>query len=245
MEKLIITKEHITKEHIAEANLLEEMLAETVASNRRRFLKRGGLAAAAVATAGMWMTTPPKARAADDGRTDVQLLSDAILFEGRAVNTYGVVASQKGPSGEELVKGVVLSAVRRFALDHQAHVVRMKEVLTQLGGTVVPDPTDTTLEYANLKPGPNSLLASETGIMRYALGVEVHAMKEWSAYATYSENASAKRLFLDIAPNEAVHASIIRAALKLVIATSTDYDNADPGKAIVPFSFASSDAPKF
>ncbi|MDZ4746009.1 MAG: ferritin-like domain-containing protein [bacterium] len=238
MEKLIFTKEHIT-----EADLLEEVLADAVEGNRRKFLKRGAVAASAMAMAGMWLGQKRTILAADDGRTDVQLLAESFTLEQQAVNTYAAAASLKSPDGLDYISGPVLSVALRFKADHTAHALRFKEVLEQLGGTVPADTTTTTLTA--FPPGANSKLDSTRGILRYALAVEVFAMKLWVDYFRYSEDARARRVFMDLAPNEGAHAAILRAALKLVLSEPTDYDNADVGKAIVPHIFVSQDGPVF
>lgn len=239
MEKMIITKENIN-----EANLLEEILSDAVHGNRRSFLKRGSVAAAAVAMSGMTLMRPQSARAADDPRTDVQLLQESYITEQRAVNTYNTVQSQIDPVGHPLISGEVLSVAKQFSLDHKAHSLRFAEVITQLGGEIPADVSDTTLTVDGLKP-VTVQLNTTAGILRYALAVEVYAMKLWINYSAYSDDRKAKRVFLDLAPNEAAHAAILRAALKLLLTAPTDHDNADPGKAIVPFSRASLDAPVF
>lgn len=238
MEKIIFTQEHIK-----EADLLEEMIADSIEGNRRKFLKRGSVAAAAMAMAGMWLGQKRTLLAADDGRTDVQLLQESFTFEQQAVNTYVAAAGLLSPGGAPYLTGPILSVAKRFGLDHAAHAARFSEVITQLGGTVPADVSSTTL--TKHAPGPNSMLNSTQGVLRYALAIEVLAMKLWVDYFRYCEDQRARRVFMDIAPNEGAHAAILRAALKLVLSQPTDYDNVDPGKAVVPHIFVSQDNPKF
>jgi len=238
MEKIIFTKEHIK-----EADILEEMLADSVAADRRKFLKKGTVAAVAMSMAGLWLNDKRTILAADDGRTDLQLLQESFTIEQQTVNTYAAAAGLRSPDGTSYLTGAVLSVAQRFSLDHAAHAERFREVITQLGGTVPTDVTSTTLTA--FPPGANSKLDSSRGILRYALAIEVFKMKLWVDYFRYSEDARARRVFMDLAPNEGAHAAILRAALKLVLLQPTDYDNADAGKAVVPHIFVSQDGPVF
>ncbi len=235
----------IKKADISEADLLESMLSDVVENNRRKFLKRGGVVAAAMAMAGTWMGQPSTVSAADDGRTDVQFLQESYTLEQQTVNTYTTVASQKGAGGEDLISGVLLDVTTRFKVVHKEHADRFKDIIVQLGGTVPADTILTTLSVEVLKPKANSQLTSAAGIVRYALGVEVYLMKLYVDYFRYCEDQRARRVFLDIAPNQGAHVAILRAALKRVLSAPTDYDNIDEGKAIVPHIFVSQDAPVF
>lgn len=238
MEKLIFTNEHIR-----EADILEEMIADSIEGNRRKFLKRGSVAVAAMAMAGMWLGQNRTMLAADDGRTDLKLLQESFTLEQQAVNTYAAAAGLQSADGTKYLTGAVLSVAQRFRLDHAAHASRFREVITQLGGTVPADVTSTTLTA--FPPKTDSKLDSTRGILRYALAIEVFAMKLWVDYFRYCEDERARRVLMDIAPNEGAHAAILRAALKLVLAEPTDYDSTDAGKAVVPHIFVSLDAPKF
>lgn len=240
MDKVIYTKENIN-----EADLLEEILVDAVEGNRRKFLKRGSVAAAAMAMAGVWLGQKRTILAADDGRTDIQLLQESFTFEQQAANSYAALGSQKGAGGEDLITGVLLSVAVQFQADHRAHAERFKTVLLEVGGTVPADTIGTTLSVEVLKPKANTQLNSAAGIVRYALAVEVFAMKLWVDYFRYCEDQRARRVFMDLAPNEGAHAAILRAALKFVLKVPTDYDNVDPGKAIVPHIFVAQDAPVF
>lgn len=233
-----------TSEHVREADVLEELLSDTITGDRRRFLKKGSLAVGAMALATSWFASTKQA-SAQTMKTDLQMLQESYTLEQLAVNTYSVAATLK-PSemGEPYISGPILSVAAAFIGDHTAHATRFAEVIAQLGGTVPTASTGTTLEA--FPPGPNSQLTSTAGILRYALAVEVYAAKLWYDYFKQGQDLRVKRVFADLAPNEAAHAAILRAALKFVLPGGVpDYDNADAGKAVVPFTQLSFDAPKF
>jgi hypothetical protein len=75
--------------------------------------------------------------------------------------------------------------------------------------------------------------------------VEIYAAKLWFQYFKDAQDLRTKRIFADIAPNEAAHAAILRAALKFIVSVPTDHDSMDPGKAVVPFTQLSFDSPVF
>lgn len=176
-------------------------------------------------------------------KTDLEMLQESYTLELKAVNTYKAAAGMKNSSGEPFVSGAVLSVAADFIADHTEHAALFKAQIIARGGTVPPDTTDTTLTA--FPPGANSQLTSLQGILRYALAVEVYAAKLWFQYFKDATDLSVKRLFADLAPNEASHAAILRATLKLVVGVETDYDFANPGKAIVPFTQLSMDGPQF
>lgn len=221
-----------------EDEILQELVAGRIMQERRSILKKGAIATAALAM--MTSILKPTSLRAQMAKTDVQMLQDSYVLELKAVNTYKAAAGLKDGSGAPYVDGAVLSVASTFIADHTVHAQRFRDVLVQLGASIPSDTTDTTL--GDFPPGPNSMLTSLPGILRYALAVEVYAAKLWYQYFKDATDLRVKRVFADIAPNEAAHAALLRATLKFVLGTGTDHDNADPGKAVVPYTQLSYDA---
>jgi rubrerythrin len=235
-------------EALRAANQLEATLNETVMTERRTFIKKGSLAAlaASLPLAG-FITSAFAARpgsAIASSSSDIDTLSTAMLIEQKAVNTYSAAAGLKDGSGNALISGAYLQVALQFAADHSAHAGSFRTTITALGGTPPADTTDTLLTA--FPPGPFSNLTSADGIFKYALGLEVTAAKLWFANFQSASDSRTKQVFADIAPVEATHAAIFRAALKLLVMTSTDHDaGTDPGKSIVPYSRLSLDSAVF
>ncbi len=176
-------------------------------------------------------------------KTDLEMLAESYTLELMAVNTYAAAAQLKDTTGSPIVDGAVLSVAQAFIADHTVHAERFASVIRELGGVVPGSTTETTL--TQFPPGPNSALDSLVGILRYALAVEVYAAKLWNQYFGEAQDLRTKRVFADIAPNEAAHAALIRTTLKFVLGVPTDYDSTNPGKAVVPFSQLSFDGSVF
>lgn len=226
-----------------EASVLEELLDGQLVGDRRVFMKKGSLAAAAMAMAATWFASVTRTKAQTTAKSDLEMLTESYTLEQQAVNTYNAAAALRDSSGAPLVDGAVLSVAVAFIGDHTTHAVRFRDVIVQLGGTVPANTTATTLDA--FPPGPNSQLTSLPGILRYALAVEIFAAKLWYQYAKDAQDLRVRRVFADLAPNEAAHAAILRAALKFVVGTATDHDSSNPGKAVVPFTQLSFDSPVF
>jgi rubrerythrin len=231
-----------TKESLQAAQTLENALNETVMKERRTFIKKGTLAAlaASLPMAGFIKNAFAANNQPRTQATDIETLTAAYTIELQAVNTYSAAAGLKDGSGMPYISGPYLEVALDFVGDHQAHAIRFKEVITQLGGTAPTDPTDTLLSA--FPPGPYSNLTSTDGIFKYALALEVTAAKLWFENFKNTSDLRVKTAFADIAPIEASHAAIFRAALKLLVNTPTDHDSSDVGKAIVPFSLISLDS---
>lgn len=233
----------LTPETAREADALEDILSEVVPTSRRSMLKKGALAASALALATAWLGSAQKARAQGAGKTDREMLMESAILERQAINTYTAAAGLKDSSGQNFVSGDVLSVAVAFIGDHTYHRDRFDELAVELGGQASVATEETTLMA--FPPGPNSQLTSLPGVLRYALAVEIYAAKLWFQYFKDAQDLRTKRLFADIAPNEAAHAAILRAALKFIASVPTDHDSTDPGKAVVPFTQLSFDSPVF
>jgi rubrerythrin len=176
-------------------------------------------------------------------KTDLEMLRESYTLELMAVNTYAAAAGLKDDAGAPYVDGAIKSVALRFIADHTAHAEQFAMVIRQLGGEVPGPTTMTTLEA--FPPGPASQLTSLPGILRYALAVEVYAAKLWFQYFKDASDLRTKRVFADIGPNEAAHAALLRGTLKFVLGLPTDHDSSNAGKAVVPFTQVSFDAPVF
>jgi rubrerythrin len=176
-------------------------------------------------------------------KTDLEMLQESYTLEQMAVNTYAAAAGLTDGTGKPFIDGAVLSVAQTFIADHTEHARLFKAQIEALGGAVPATTTETTL--TDFPPGPNSQLSSLQGILRYALAVEVYAAKLWFQYFKDAQALPVKRLFADLGPNEAAHAALLRATLKFILSVPTDHDNANAGRAVVPFTQLSMDSPVF
>jgi hypothetical protein len=245
-----------------QADMLEEVIHDLISPGRRHFLRKGALAAAAVAALPLvgasltscssdMSTTPTDATRS----RDIALLTDAYLLERLAVNTYTAAA------GLGVLSGAFLDVATSFATDHIGHAGTFKDVLTtELGVTSIIEPsasdnfiTGMMINGARRFQIPPSFGNLETpeGIVKYALGLELTAAKAYFDNAT-SANASmrltdprALAAVSDIGPVEAEHAAVFRAALKLLLNVGTDADaGADIGASLSPTSMISMEMPR-
>jgi hypothetical protein len=237
---------------IEQATLLEEALHDTFSNSRRDFLKKGSLVVLAAASLPV-IGSSLSSCASDDTMTpddsnkqDVEILTTAYVVERLAINTYNVAASTG------LLTGAFLEVAASFINDHTGHAATFRSVITTdlkaSEPAAVPDSenfTNTTRAGLLVTPSFGNL-TSAAGIVKYALALELIAAKLYFDNATNAD--SSKRLksaaALNIAPIEAEHAAVFRAALKLVLATDTDADNTNVGLAISPRSFISSEMPR-
>ena len=244
-----------------QAEMLEEVLHEVMSPHRRKFLKKGALVAAATAALPMIgstlvgcsdSTSPP----GDDTKArDIRILGDAYLIEKLAINTYNAAAA----TGQ--LSGAYLQVAQSFILDHQGHGAQFKSVITtDLGGTAPADPAAgisflTGIVVAGVtkfKIDPAfGNLTTPAGIIKYALALELIAAQSYFTNATSSDNSmrltnvKALEAMSDVAPVEAQHAAVFRAALKLLIGSDTDKDaGADVGASVSPTSAISLEIPR-
>lgn len=245
-----------------QADMLEEVLHEILEPSRRNFLRKGMLAAAAVAalpTIGGLATSCSSdstvAPGTDPNAQDITILTNSYLIEKLAINTYNVAA------GTGLLTGAFLEVASSFIGDHTGHAATFRDVImSELKGSAPADPlASENFVTGMMRNGKTEFkitpsfgnLSSAEGIVKYALALELTAAKEYFESAT-SANASirltnkrALEAVADIGPVEAEHAAVFRAALKLLLSTDTDRDaGADVGRSISPFATLSAEMPR-
>jgi len=244
-----------------QAEMLEEVLHEVMSPHRRKFLKKGALVAAATAAlpmigAGLVGCAEESTTPTDDSKArDIKILSDAFLIEKLAINTYNAAAATG------LLTGAYLQVAQSFILDHQGHGAQFKSVITgDLAGTAPADPAagvsfltgvvvDGTTKF-KIDPAFGSL-TTPGGILKYALALELIAAQSYFTGVTSTDNnmrltnVKAIEAMSDVAPVEAQHAAVFRAALKLLIGSDTDKDaGADVGASVSPTSAISQEIPR-
>ncbi|HCN04715.1 MAG TPA: hypothetical protein DIS79_03775 [Bacteroidetes bacterium] len=245
-----------------QADMLEEVLHDVVDPRRRGFLKKGALAAAAVAAlpiVGSTMVScssdSPAAPTDESNSRDIKLLTDAYLIEKLAVNTYVAAA------GLGILSGAFLDVAQSFAADHIGHAGTFRDVITgELRAAPPIDPKNDENFITGMMvngetrfriPPAFGNLTSAAGIVKYALALELTAAKAYFDNAASLDagmrltNRKAIDAVSDIGPVEAEHAAVFRAALKLLLASDTDADaGSDVGRSVSPTSFISAEMPR-
>jgi hypothetical protein len=245
-----------------QADMLEEVIHEILEPSRRSFLRKGMLAAAAIAalpTIGALTTscsddsgTNPTV---DPNQQDITILTNSYLIEKLAVNTYNVAA------GTGLLSGAFLEVAGSFINDHTGHAGTFRDVIVgELKGAAPTDPmVSENFVTGMMRNGKREFmiqpvfgnLTSAEGIVKYALALELTAAKEYFESATSATanirltNKKALEAVQDIGPVEAEHAAVFRAALKLLLNTATDADaGANIGRSVSPHSTLSAEMPR-
>jgi hypothetical protein len=246
-----------------QADMLEEVLHDVMDPRRRSFLRKGTLAAAAVAalpivgsSLASCSDAEQPAQPTDATRAqDIKLLTDAYIVEKLAVNTYLAAASTG------VLTGAFLQVAQSFATDHIGHAGTFRDVIVnELGASAPADPrSDENFITGMLVDGQRILqvapsfgnLTTPAGIVKYALALELIAAKAYFDNATSATasmrltNKRALEAVSDIGPVEAEHAAVFRAALKLLLNSDTDADVAgNPGKSISPTAAISLEIPR-
>lgn len=244
-----------------QAEMLEEVLHEVISPHRRTFLRKGALVAAATAAlpmigAGLVGCTEESTTPTDTSKErDLKILTDAFLIEKLAINTYNAAAATG------LLTGAYLQVAKSFILDHQGHGALFKSVITtELGATAPVDPA-TSVNFLTgivvngvtkfkIDPVFGNLLSAE-GILKYAVALELIAAQLYFTNITSADstmrltNVKAIEAMSDVAPVEAQHAAVFRAALKLLLGKDTDKDaGADVGASVSPTSAISQEIPR-
>ncbi len=250
----------LSKNAREQAEMLESVLHEIMDPSRRRFLRKGALAAAAIASlpvvgSALASCTSDPVTPTDDPSQDVALLTTAYQIEKLAVNTYTAAA------GLGILSGAFLEVATSFATDHIGHAGTFREVITsELGAAPPADPKPDENFITGMMVNGNTILqvppsygnlTSTEGIVRYALGLELIAAKAYFDNATSATasnrltNRRALEAVADIGPVEAEHAAVFRAALKILLNTSTDADaGADIGRSVSPTAIISAEVPR-
>ncbi len=252
----------LSKNALEQAEMLEEVLHDVIDPARRSFLRKGALAAAAVAAlpiVGGTLTGCSSDSPTDPSdatrKQDIQLLTNAYLIEKLAVNTYVAAA------GLGVLSGAFLQVAQSFASDHIGHAGTFRDVIVnELKGGTPSDPASSENFITGMKidgktqfmiPPSFGNLATPAGIVKYALGLELTAAKAYFDNATSADvsarltNKRALEAVSDIGPVEAEHAAVFRAALKLLLSSETDRDaGGDVGKSVSPTSYISAEMPR-
>lgn len=252
----------LSKNALEQADMLEEVLHEVIDPARRSFLRKGALAAAAVAalpivggTIAGCSSDSPTDPSETTRKQDIQLLTNAYLIEKLAINTYVAAA------GLGVLSGAFLQVAQSFAADHMGHAGTFRDVIVnELKGASPSDPTASENFITGMKidgktqfmiPPSFGNLTSPAGIVKYALGLELTAAKAYFDNATSADvsarltNKRALEAVSDIGPVEAEHAAVFRAALKLLLASDTDRDaGSDVGRSVSPTSYISAEMPR-
>lgn len=244
-----------------QAEMLEEVLHEVMSPHRRKFLKKGALVAAATAAlpmigAGLVGCSEDSTTPTDTSKPrDIKILTDAYLIEKLAINTYAAAAATG------VLKDQYLQVAQSFILDHEGHGALFKGVITtELGGTAPVDPAASVNFLTGIvvdgvtkfKIDPSfGNLSTPGGILKYALALELTAAQSYFIGVTSSDsnmrltNVKAIEAMSDVAPVEAQHAAVFRAALKFLIGSDTDKDvPLDEGASVSPTSAISQEIPR-
>jgi rubrerythrin len=192
------------------------------ASSRRELLKNGLLAGVTGAVALNGLTVIPAMAAANDAA----ILNAALDLEHQAIWAYSVAATK-------LTSTDVGNTVKSLALRNQADHMKHRDALISVIKGLGKDPSQAKDAY-DVSPylkAQEGNLDSDANIAKLALALEVDAAIAYGDAFSKLKAVPHLEAAASIAPNEAAHATAIRAVFRTLIPT-VEY---------VPSAFISSD----
>lgn len=176
-------------------------------TTRRAMLKASAVAAltgaASLATMGL---AEAATRNSGARKGDIALLNLALGLEQQAIWAYGAAA---GKLTDTAVGNTVKALALRNQADHKAHRDVLITTIKHLGGTPVPAKSSYDLS-AYIHHGEGNL-DSDANIAKLALALEVDAVLAYQTAAPRLKMPELQAAALSILPDEAGHATAIRA----------------------------------
>lgn len=154
---------------------------------------------------------------AADKANDIAVLNGAIGLENQAIYAYTAAINTLGSATDATSQAVVKIATAHRS-NHQDHLAALQAAVTSLGGTPTAAQstydlspyTDPTKSQSKLREGG---LGSATQVAALALALEVDATIAYESAFSSLRNPALIVAAAGIAPDEASHATAIRAAL--------------------------------
>ncbi len=174
--------------------------------SRRNLLKTGLVTTAAVAT------QLPAMAAMTDG--DVAILNAALDLEHQAIWAYGFAA---GKLSDTPVGKTVLALALRNQADHKAHRDALAGAVRKFGKT--PSMAKESYDLSSYIQAGEGNLDSDANIAKLALALEVDAALAYGDAFTKLKTPGLLAAAATIAPDEAAHATAIRAVFRTLIPT--------------------------
>jgi rubrerythrin len=194
----------------------------------RRNILVGGAVASFAGVLGL-STIAPQSAEATDADNDAAILNAAIDLENQAIWAYGVAA---GKLSTTAVGQTILALAKRNLADHIRHRDALSQVVKSLGK--MPTKAKDSYDLSTYIKAGEGNLDSDANIGKLALALEYDAALAY--IDAFSKLKSAKIIAAagTIAPDEASHATAIRAVFKTLF----------PEIEYVPAAFVSADTRK-
>lgn len=164
--------------------------------------------------------------AAQDSSSDIAILNAAIDLENQAIWAYSTAAGKL--SGSDVGQTVLALATRNLK-DHEQHRDALSGAVTSLGGT--PSEALDSYNLSSYIDAGEGNLDSDANIAKLALAMEVDATLAYGDAFSQLQNPDLLAAAATIAPDEAAHATAIRAVFRSL----------DSSIEFVPASFLSAD----
>jgi rubrerythrin len=208
-------------------HILRKCTMETPTSSRRDVLVKGA-AAGLTGVLGMVAIARPS-MAATDQEKDAAILNAAIDLENQAIWAYGVAGGKL--SSTDVGKTILALALRNQA-DHKKHRDALAAVVKSLGKT--PAPAKQSYDLSTYIKAGEGNLDSDANIGKLALALEIDAVLAYGDAFSKLKTPAILAAAGTIAPDEAAHATAIRAVFKTLI----------PSLEYVPAAFINADTRK-
>lgn len=140
---------------------------------------------------------------------NVDLSADVAILNRSLAGEYFGVSAYEAAIGSGLLDSGVVDVARQFQTDHQQHAVALIELISELGGT--PEAKKTWAEMGAEFPPPP--LNTQEDVLRYAASLESSAASGEILATADLEAREARILVGRIAGVEAMHWSVLLAAL--------------------------------
>jgi rubrerythrin len=197
-------------------------------SMSRRNILVGGAVASFAGVLGLSTLIPQSAEAAD-ADNDAAILNAAIDLENQAIWAYGVAA---GKLSTTAVGKTILALAKRNLADHMRHRDALSQVVTSLGK--MPTKARDSYDLSTYIEAGEGNLDSDANIAKLALALEYDATLAYIDAFSKLKNPKIIAAAGTIAPDEASHATAIRAVFKTLF----------PEIEYVPSAFVSADTRK-
>jgi rubrerythrin len=160
-------------------------------------LGTGAVGASAAAFAGCESERPATG---EEGRSDVELLNDALELEYSGVAVYG---AEPDPLGSDLRE-----IAQQFAEQAAERVERLTALVAELGGTPLePRADEEYLEEVGL-----TQVEDEDGFIRVAIELENAAVAGYTDAVAELSDPELRRVFYELTGNSAAHISVLLGA---------------------------------
>lgn len=205
-------------------------VAKYAPRSSKTFSRRGILVSGALTGIGSALgLSLLNARPSQAASSDVAILNAAIDLENQAIWAYGVAG---GKLSDTSVGRTILALALRNRADHVQHRDALAATVKKLGGT--PSPARDSYDLSSYINAGEGNLDSDANIGKLALALEYDAALAYIDAFSKLQDRGIIAAAGAIAPDEAAHATAIRAVFRTL----------DPSIEFVPAAFISADTRK-